>query len=372
MKSKRDIYCDYEFWNSFFELESVIIKDRKKRCRWDSFCGFLTSNNLYFNISRCQILEDTDGGNALFDLCQQRGGAGIKFIPQEFPQIQELNDNDDDRLNSVFLTTKKEEECKFLSSQFGVLVFNLEMVFSSEHVFKDNGQAFTKENGKNWNYLFEFKGKCPSISCCNSLVIVDRYILADTNENVLNANLKPIFSALLPDALANHIVFTICIVAQKMGNNINGKLDRIKKLVRQIRPNLVFCINIFGTRHLHDRTILTNNIMLSSGAGFDVIGTNEEPLKFTTTSLVFPFFRLDKKESENYLEWINNVLREEQKCRSYQENYWGEESIKHHLLDYYYEEPIIPKASYSIGDTLSAKLLSALQFPSAATPNNSL
>ena len=62
----------------------------------------------------------------------------------------------------------------------------------------------------------------------------------------------------------------------------------------------------------------------------------------------------------SYLEWINNVLREEQKCRNYQENYWDAENIKHHLLDYYYEEPVIPRASYSIGSAFSDRLLKAL------------
>lgn len=221
------------------------------------------------------------------------------------------------------------------------------MIFLSEHIFVDNGQPFTQENGQNWNFLYALRERYPSISCCNSLVIADRYILADTSGNVLNANLKPIFDAILPEKLANDIIFTICIVAEKMGNDINGKLYKIENLVKYVRPDLDFCINIFGTKKLHDRTILTNNIMLSSGAGFDVIGTNEEPLKFTTTSLVFPFLMFDKKD--NYLVWINNVLKEKQKCRNYQENYWGKETVRHHLLDYYYEEPEMPRTSYTIG-----------------------
>lgn len=361
MKNKRNIYCDYEFWESFFKLENSIIRDRTKRKRWDSFYEFLSSNNLYFNIHSQQVPDESVGGKALFDLRQQKGGAGIKFIPKEFPQIEDFNDNDDDRLNSIFLTTLSDENCKHLSNQFGVIIFNLSIVFSSEHIFVDNGQPFTKGNGLNWNYLYELKEKCPSISCCNSLVIVDRYLLADTSDEVLNANLKPIFNAILPYKLANNIVFTICIIAEKMGGNINNKLSRIEYLVKKVRPDLLYRINIFGTKKLHDRTILTNNIMLSSGAGFDVIGKNEVPLKFTTTSLVFPFLMFDKKESISYLEWIDNILREILSCRKYQENYWGEENIKHHLLDYYYEEPAISRASYSIGSAFSDLLLNALR-----------
>ena len=104
MKNKRDIYCDYEFWESFFALEDSIIRDRVKRKQWDSFYEFLSSNNLYFNIANQQISEESVGGMALFELRQQKGGAGIKFIPKKFPRIEDFNDSDDDRLNSLFLT----------------------------------------------------------------------------------------------------------------------------------------------------------------------------------------------------------------------------------------------------------------------------
>ena len=51
------------------------------------------------------------------------------------------------------------------------------------------------------------------------------------------------------------------------------------------------------------------------------------------------------------LTWINNVLKRERRCRSYQVNYWGDKEIKHHLLDYYYIEPV-----NSINKTYNAKL----------------
>jgi hypothetical protein len=96
---------------------------------------------------------------------------------------------------------------------------------------------------------------------------------------------------------------------------------------------------------------------LISGAGFDVIGLDEQPLKFTTTSLNFPFLQKDK--NDKYLVWINNVLKEQEKCCAYESNYWGDEDKRHHLLDYYYEEPVGPSTTFSLGSEFS-ELLSAL------------
>ena len=50
MKNKRDIYCEYAFWEAFFEMEDKVIKDRSKRPIWDAFYNFISNNNLFFDI----------------------------------------------------------------------------------------------------------------------------------------------------------------------------------------------------------------------------------------------------------------------------------------------------------------------------------
>ena len=204
-----------------------------------------------------------------------------------------MSDVDDNILNAVFLTVADTSECKSLSDRFGVIVLNLPMVFSVNHVYVNNGISFDRANGQNWTYLWELKEKYPSISCCNSLVIADRYLLSDNNESAFDNNLKPILEALLPQSLENSIIFNIYIIAENICSYIEEKLYKIEMLIKELRPKLTFSLNIFNSRKLHDRSILTNNIILTSGAGFDVIGSNEIPLKFTTTSLYFPFLISD-------------------------------------------------------------------------------
>ena len=359
MKNKRDIYCEYAFWEAFFEMEESVLRDRSKRKLWDEFYEFLSNNNLFFDIPQQTINEDTYGGVNIMRIRQEKGGAGIKFIPKKFPKFEDFSDDDDNRLNAVFLTTLETAVCESLSRRFGVIVFNLSMIFSAKHVFVNNGISFDRSNGQNWTYLWELKNKFPSISCCNSLLIADRYLLSDVNESVFDNNLSPILDALLPQQLDNGIIFNICIIADNLCSSIEEKLYRIEMLIKDLRPQLTFSLNIFSSKKLHDRSILTNNIILTSGAGFDVIGRNEMPLRFTTTSLYFPFLQYEPNGIIKYLDCINNVLKIERSCRSYQHNYWGEENPRHHLLDYYYEEPVMPRATYSLGSAFANVLLQA-------------
>ena len=182
----------------------------------------------------------------------------------------------------------------------------------------------------------ELNNRQPCINCCNSLIITDRYLLYDRNESAIETNLKPIFEAFLPQTIDKEIFCTICIFAEYNTENccpIDDKLKKLESLIKTLRPNLNFKLNVFHS-WLHDRSILTNNVILTSGAGFDVIGPNEMPLKFTTTSLCFPFLH-NQSDSSIYLDWINNVLKIKRRNTDYNENYWGEEVVKNHLLDYY-------------------------------------
>lgn len=360
MKSKRNIYCEYAFWEAFFEMEGDIFRDRPKRRLWDAFYVFISQNNLFFDVDMHSIKEDTAGGRNLMELRQAKGGAGIKFIPDTFPKLANVRDEDDHILNSVFLTMSETSECDRLSKGLGMIVFNLPMIFSAKHVYEDNGISFERNNEQNWTYLLDLTEKCPGINCCNSLVLADRYLLYDSNESAIGTNLKPIFNALLPQSMDNGILFTICIIAENKNCTIGEKLNEIQNLIKELRPQLRFSLNIYDSRRLHDRSIITNNVILTSGAGFDVIGANEMPMKFTTTSLNFPFLQNDK--NEQYLTWINNILKEERKCRAYQENYWGRKFKRHHLLDYYFEKPAKPRPIYS----LEAKLPNMLNTYSKA------
>ena len=345
MKTKRDIYCEYAFWESFFRLEEDIVRDRPKRKFWDSFYDFLISNNLLFNIPNQSIDPNSIGGQRLTELRHSKGGAGFSFIPKKFPKFDNISDFNDRQLNSVFLTTLDTTVCTDLSQKTGILVINLEMVFSADHIYDEYLETFVRGKAHNWDYLINLKQKCPSICYNNSLILADRYILSEVQElrNPLffDMNIKPLFESLLPTSLDSNVDYNICIISEIQPENENLCIGKIEDLIRTIRPELQFSLTILNTNRIHDRSILTNNILLTSGAGFDIFGRNGRPIKTTTQSLIFPFIKSNSGNNNIYLAWIYNIL-EETRNRPYDST-----PIRHHLLDHYYEEPPTKRETYN-------------------------
>ena len=97
MKDRINIYCEYALWSAFFDDERDALKDRNRRKAWDK---------LFLGIAPTDIDESTCGGKAILDFRQATGGAGIHFLSGGLPSITELKNSDDEKLNSIFLTTK--------------------------------------------------------------------------------------------------------------------------------------------------------------------------------------------------------------------------------------------------------------------------
>ena len=334
MRNRINIYCDSAFWMDYFDDELVALRDRNRCKAWVCFFDFLRNNNVFINLAKTDVDENTCGGRAIDELLRATGGAGIHFIPGRFPMIESLGNGNDDNLNSIFLTTKPESECEEMSQRLGVLVMNKEMVYRASHLFEDCGKVFQKKIMPNWEYLYDYSKSIPSINYCNSLIIVDRYLFSKQNHsNVHDNNLKPIFNALLPKQLCDGIVFNIIIFSNISNPDFYDGSDDIKGIIDEIRPNLNYSLKVIDNRKLHDRVIITNNIMLSCGAGFDVIGNDGYPIKFTTTSLSFPFLIGQESSRTAYLSWIHTVLNE---CRR---NFGSFDVTTHRLLNHYYEPP---------------------------------
>ena len=80
MRNKRDIYCEYHFWEDFFEMEDGISRNRDKRKIWDAFHDFLSNNNLLFDIPIQTIKSESPGGVRINELLQEKGGSYRKTI----------------------------------------------------------------------------------------------------------------------------------------------------------------------------------------------------------------------------------------------------------------------------------------------------
>lgn len=106
-----------------------------------------------------------------------------------------------------------------------------------------------------------------SMRPCNSIVIVDRYILKD--ENTIKRNLIPVLKKMKSNVPAIHL----SILSQFTYNDdrrhltINEALDKIKN---DLAGSGNWKIEILNTeQELHDRVIITNHSYITIGGGFD-------------------------------------------------------------------------------------------------------
>lgn len=369
MKTKRRVYCDYAFWNEFFDLENSekICNVRKNRKAWDAFMDFLEASIIIINIEKDKIDGGTKGGKEIFDFYKRSGGASIKCDKGVWPNVSEIKGDEDEVLNSVFLLNESTEFCNKRSKTTGVLFLNIDMIFSSSHMYVDNGITFTPENGANWSYLYELKEKYPGIGICNSILVLDRYLFKNMREESIKHNLKPILDSLLPKQLGNGISLNLIIMAESAAG-VHNNVRTIKGIIRELRPCLKFTLNVYLTDKIHGRSILTNNIFLTSDIGFsvirqDVISQEEITYKDNETHLEFPFFRMGAN-NDLYLERINGAHKVKNCCKQDWQDVLGDRDTHNHLLDYYFEPQKSARSTFALGDTCSEQLSKLLSLNS--------
>lgn len=219
-------------------------------------------------------------------------GISIKQINNEihiklqdaFPDFEELSDKE---LNAFYFTCKKQDECKKIMNDYGILVVSPETIMDFQFVLFDQGVAIKKQEQGNWRGLLKGVGLS-----CNSMIIIDNYILNELEQ--AKENLKGIFEALLPHSL-NGIPFHISIfTAMRQNKNIDlpskVRLEEITSLLRNIRPDLDVDFSIIKcpSDKFHDRTIITNNYYIGCGGGFDLFKSCLSQ-KTTTINIISPY-----------------------------------------------------------------------------------
>ena len=371
IRTNKRVYCDFKFWQGFFKIGENLnpFSEKDKTEAWLNFLHFLEHNEIVLNISdtdvplSSQMTDNIDSGfKEINKLRRATGGALIICDPDQYIDIQKT-DVDNTVLNSVFLTCLGLDDCKTLSSKYGIFVLNLEMTLDTSlmHLYVDNGEVLSLETKKNWSYLKDFDNMVPSLEWSNSLIIIDPYLLADVEiDKDFPYNLEPILDSLLPRALNKSIKFTITVIVAydtkgsyaKRSNDERRKV--LKDLVSKLRPYLNYNLEILYTKKLHDRAIFTNNVLLSSGAGFGIFfkdynGRITSKLYQTTTNLTFPFFQRVRVTDEYYLLWIKNsidikryVCDQKSVCENHILEFYNQEQVVFRRWDYQKRKPRIP------------------------------
>ncbi len=195
----------------------------------------------------------------------------------------------DSYLNSLFFSCESKEICKKVMEDYGVIVINTENMNNFKPLIFDQGVALRKDEVSCWNKCLEMKNMIP----CNSLVIVDNYILNETDK--IEENLTSIFDVLIPQKIDGRIHFHIAIFTTLCNDrgipyNSKSRLELVHNILCKIRPGLHFTISIIkcSKDKFHDRTIITNNLYIGCGGGFDLFKKGKSQ-KTTTISFFNPF-----------------------------------------------------------------------------------
>lgn len=206
--------------------------------------------------------------------------------------------NQETLLNAMFFTSSSKEICQKAIDDYGVIVICPENIKDFRYLLYGNGMAIRKHETNKWNCCLSTGKPVP----CNSLIIVDNYILYNTD--LVKDNLIDILDTLIPMHLSSEIEFQITIFTSSL-IDAKGKRQNIICLLEKLRPNIKFSVTIIksSSDNFHDRNIISNNILVSCGGGFDLFKQGKSQ-KTTTIYMYNPFITSTEQWSRKAYSYI--------------------------------------------------------------------
>ena len=185
----------------------------------------------------------------------------------------------------------------------------------------------------------------PPLNISNSMLIIDNYLLCDDADvdyqKKIDYNLKPIFQNLLPSRLADGEIYDISIFVgarSETKNLYDAQYNYLHATIQRLRKDLNFSLNIFIGKQdkFHDRSIVTNNVLINSGHGFGILRKNGETNTPTSVNIVFPFFQTKIAWCDNtYLNIIQTAKKIVDCLHQPNINCWGEDKKENKLISFY-------------------------------------
>lgn len=312
MKQKK-IFCEKLFLKRFLnekpEESFPGDADYQKYENWRQLYRLLSSSDTTIGCTEETFLNDNVQNNLFRKLLKRKtdGYCNLLFSEKKFPNLSSLKDNPSlEELSAVYLTETGLHDSAKIN---GVINISIDDIPFCARFFYADGDAIGKDEELSW---LELKDQLKHN--CNSMVFVDNYGLKS-----MENNLFMLFDILLPEKM--NVVFNITIVSTDISNDDKSK---IKNYLKKKRPNLTYSIQFLSAtitivdRHnnakevnlFHDRAIITNNIWIGIGGGFDIFrktGNHYEANKTTTLDVVYPFIRDSDKYKDIYNFLIEDV-----------------------------------------------------------------
>ena len=232
--------------------------------------------------------------------------------------------NNVENLCATYLLDKNTSECDGIEEKFGVIVLTVSNINNRRFIFKGDGFSLDKKTRYGLRYL-TFKEKLSHP--CNSMIIIDPYLLIKREPDAesgnvkypgIENNLESLLDAMLPSQLSVDFHLTIISCLEKQ-DEIKKVYEKVKKCLRRIRKELPVKLNLVyistGYDHkiesFHSRHVLSNTFAIDSEDGLDLFNNNGYLTKNNpSVSVVFPImFGDDRQDMTKYYNWIASVKK---------------------------------------------------------------
>jgi hypothetical protein len=282
-------------------------EDIESHQHWNSFFLFLKSGS---NVQLSADDIDLASPINLFLNTLTTGRKGTKFSLSKFkkPHKDKLPKGVD--IQTLFFLNENKTKCKSLKKKNGLCFFSFDdyskgwgkLNFDCKSsIYSVNKQ----DNGfKSWSIINEY------VEAISDIVLIDAYIFSDSS--LLESNLYRIIES-LGKGLSNKVNLTIVSFSDNRNPiDIDAKYKALKAFFE--REKLSITLSIVLTKQSnkqHDRAIITNYFMISSGDSFNYFNSKGEVVT-KGTDIRFESFCDPKiyKLAEVKLAEVNKVVRQ--------------------------------------------------------------
>ena len=299
MKGKRHCLIELSFLEGYSKLlPTITMPDEnimEAIATWASLNSFISRSSLTLDCTPAQFNAGAQNDPNLKQLWKKNAGGecSIDFHGSKFHNIEDLL-----KQNPLCVLLTEDDKTN-ICSDYGIININLSNFSKKALYFKDNGVAVKMGDLWDWEKI-----RSVASEAANALLIVDNYIFKGDEKS----NLYKILDIILPKSLKVDFHLTVFYIESRPGSE-----DNLKNAIKRIRPNLNVVFEFIKTTKdvnngfktdFHDRAILTNNLWIDSGAGFNLLRRDRlhfKAEKSTTISIAHVFFA-----SKN-INWLNDA-----------------------------------------------------------------
>lgn len=299
MKGKRQCLIELGFLEGYSKLlPTITMPDEnimEAIATWANLNSFISRSSLTLDCTPAQFNAGAQNDPNLKQLWKKNAGGecSIDFHGSKFNNIEDLL-----KQNPLCVLLTEDDKTN-ICSDYGIININLSNFSTKALYFKDNGVAVKMGDLWDWEKI-----RSVASEAANALLIVDNYIFKGDEKS----NLYKILDIILPKSLKVDFHLTVFYIESRPGSE-----DNLKNAIKRIRPNLNVVFEFIKTTKdvyngfktdFHDRAILTNNLWIDSGAGFNLLRRDRlhfKAEKSTTISIAHVFFA-----SKN-INWLNDA-----------------------------------------------------------------